>query len=177
MTPMVVYTNLSWLRISYEFSLAELYLIDTVLDFTVGTNPECCISLWNKLVHLLVIEIVIFDSLKWIFSHFWTNNYLIRNHSFKWAALDQEILRVNTRDNSINDLSFHGLEHKSLKADLVNDLSGGVLNSPIRNVIWLDPTRNFQFESLEPLLTWWCQLCSRTVRSMCQHLSPQSYFN
>ena len=87
------------------------------------------------------------------FSHSWINNYLIRNHSFKWTALDQEVLRVNTRDNSINDLSFHGLEHKSLKADLVNDLSGGVLNSPIRYVIWLDPTRNFQFESLEPLLT------------------------
>ncbi len=48
----------------YKFSLAELDLINAVLDLAAHANFERAIPLGNKLVLLLIIVIIIFNSLQ-----------------------------------------------------------------------------------------------------------------
>jgi hypothetical protein len=128
---------LSSIKYCYELSLAEHDLINAVFDLALRANPKSGISLGNELVHLLVIEIVIFNSLKIPFKTY--QYYLKRDHSLKWPTFDQKVLIFDASDDAVHHLTLHRLKCKCLEAHLVYDFPSSVLDSSIRNIFRLDP--------------------------------------
>ena len=81
-----------------------------------------------------------------------SKTYIERNESLEGARLDHEALIGDILDDPIEDLPLDRSEDESLELDLVDDLTCGVLNAPIRNVLWLHATQQIFSESTCELL-------------------------
>ena len=57
--------------------------------------------------------------------------YIERNESLEGPRLDHEALIGDILDDPIEYLTLDGSEDEGLELDLVDDLTGGVLNAPI----------------------------------------------